>query len=372
MRGFLFGIACLLSVFGSAPSGAEVVIGMAGPLTGPNAWIGEQTQIGVEAAFDDLLAHGGVLAQAARVVKVDDFCRGDQAVAAARKLVADGVAVVIGHQCSGAAIPASEVYAEAGILMISNAATNPKLTDRGLNNVFRMLGRDDQQGQMAGRYLAERWRDRKIAILHDGELYGEDLATYTKQQLNAQGVSEVMFEQIEPGRVDYSDLVARMQALGVDVLYYGGYAPEAGLIVRQASDKGYGLQLVAGDGISSGDFRLIAGDAADGTLMTLYPDLRASPKAADVVARFRARHYEPDGATLLAYAAVQVWKQAVEKASTLRTAAVAAALHTKEFDTLVGRIGFDEKGDVYGYEPFVWYIWQEGKYVPLESTTARQ
>jgi branched-chain amino acid transport system substrate-binding protein len=321
-RQLLVATAIFIAALDAAAARAEVLIGVAGPLTGPNAWLGEQTQL--------------------------------------------GVAVVIGHQCSGAAIPASEVYAEAGILMISNAATNPKLTDRGLGNVFRMLGRDDQQGQIAGRYLAARWGDRKIAIVHDGELYGEGLATYTKQQLNALGVRETLFEQIEPGRVDYSDLVARMRALGVDVLYYGGYAPEAGLIIRQARDKGYQLQLVAGHGITSGDFRLIAGSAADGTRMTLYPDLRASPGAADVAARLRAKHYEPDGATLLAYAAVQAWAQAVKKAGSLETDAVAAAFRSGKFDTVLGRIGFDAKGDVTGYDTFVWYVWQEGKYVPLE------
>lgn len=366
---FLRTIVCLFASLGTLltlSARAEVLIGVAGPLTGPNAWLGEQTQRGAEHAVADLLADRGLLGQPVRTISVDDFCRGDQAVAAARKLVADGVAVVIGHQCSGAAIPASEVYAEAGILMISSGATNPMLTDRGLDNVFRVVGRDDQQGLIAGRYLAERWGDQRIAIVHDGELYGQGLATYTKQQLNALGVRETMFEPIEPGRVDYSDLVAQMRARDVDVLYYGGYAPEAGLMIRQAGDRGYRLQLVAGDGIGTEDFRLIAGEAAQGTLMTSYPDASANTAAAEVVARFRAEHYEPIGNTLYTYAAVQAWAQAVEAAGTVKTDAVAAALRSHEFDTLLGRIGFDAKGDVTGYDTFVWYVWRGAKYVPLE------
>ena len=355
-----------IAAFSAAAVRAEILIGMAGPMTGPNAWLGEQTQRGPELAIAELLAKGGVLGQAVRVVTADDFCRGDQAVAAARKLVHDGVAVVFGHPCSGAAIPASKVYAEAHILIISNAATNPKLTERNLGNVFRVVGRDDQQGLIAGRYLAERWRDHKIAIMHDGQIYGQGLAQYAQQQLNALGVREAVFEQIEPGRLDYSDLIARMQALNVDVLYYGGYAPEAGLMMRQAGDRRYQLQLVAGDGINSEDFWLIAGGAAEGTLMTSYPDVSAKPAAAEVVARFRAEHYEPIGSTLYGYAAVQAWAQAVEAVGTFEADAVAAALRSHQFDTVLGKIGFDAKGDVTGYDTFVWYVWRGGKYAPLE------
>jgi branched-chain amino acid transport system substrate-binding protein len=180
----LFGILAV-TLFIAAPGRAEIKIGMAGPLTGPNAWLGEQTQRGVDLAVADLNSAGGVLGQQVEVVTADDYCDGEQAVAAANKLVAAGVVLVAGHQCSGAAIPASEVYAAAGILMISNAATNPMLTERGLDNIFRVVGRDDQQGTIAGNYLSDRWGDKNIAIVHDGEAYGRGLAEETKKQLNA-------------------------------------------------------------------------------------------------------------------------------------------------------------------------------------------
>ena len=245
---------------------------MAGPLTGPNAWLGEQTERGVTLAVADLNAAGGVLGQQVEVVTADDYCDGEQAIAAANKLVAVGVAFVAGHPCSGAAIPASEVHAAAGILMISNAATNPMLTERGLDNVFRVVGRDDQQGTIAGNYLAERWGDKSIAIVHDGETYGRGLAEETKRQLNARGVQEVLFSEITPGNADYGGLVAKLSAIGADVVYYGGYAPEAGLIIRQARNAGDDVQLVVGDGVGTEDFWLVAGPAGAGTLMTTWPD----------------------------------------------------------------------------------------------------
>jgi branched-chain amino acid transport system substrate-binding protein len=362
----LFGILSITFLI-AAPARADIVIGMAGPLTGPNAWLGDQTQRGVDLAVADLNGAGGVLGQQVEVVTADDYCDGEQAVAAANKLVAAGVVLVAGHQCSGAAIPASEVYAAAGLLMISNAATNPMLTERRLANIFRVVGRDDQQGTIASNYLSDRWGDKNIAIVHDGEAYGRGLAEETKKQLNARGVHEVLLAEISPGEVDYGGLIAKLSAVDADVAYYGGYAPEAALIIRQARAAGDDLQLVVGDGVSSEDFWLIAGPAATGTLMTLFPDARDNPEAAAVVAKFRAINYEPaGGATLPGYAVIQVWAQAAEKAGTIEPKAVAAALRAHTFDTVLGTIGFDAKGDVYGYEPFVWYVWQEGNYAPVE------
>ena len=356
-------IVALAAAFGTASaSHAEILIGLGGPLTGPNAWLGEQTERGVALAVADLNAAGGVLGQQVEVVTADDYCDGEQAVAAANKLVAVGVVFVAGHPCSGAAIPASEVHAAAGILMISNAATNPMLTERGLDNVFRVVGRDDQQGTIAGNYLADRWGGKSIAIVHDGEAYGRGLAEETRKQLNARGVQEALFAQITPHHADYGALVTELSAVGADVVYYGGYAPEAGLIIRQARDAGDDVQIVVGDGVSSEDFLLIAGPAGAGTLMTLWPDARENPAAAAAVAKFRAANYEPGGATLNAYATVQVWAQAVAEAGTLKLDPVAQALRSNQFDTVLGTIGFDAKGDVTGYDTFAWYIWKDDGY----------
>ena len=207
--------------------------------------------------------------------------------------------------------------------MVSSEATNPKLTEQGLTHVFRMVRRDDAQGQIAGDLLAERWSNQPIAILHDGSAYGKGLAEETKKRFNQRGVAEAIFEAIEPGRVDYWDIVQKMRAMGVKVYYYGGYRHEAGLIIRHAREHGYELRLVAGDGISNEDFGLIAGPASDGTLMTLYPS-PSGPGAAEFAARFPEDIHPP----FPVYAAIQVWAQAVEKAGTFETEAAAAALRT--------------------------------------------
>ncbi|TJX23502.1 MAG: branched-chain amino acid ABC transporter substrate-binding protein, partial [Mesorhizobium sp.] len=159
---------------------------------------------------------------------------------------ADGVVLVVGHFCSGASIPASKVYEEAGIVEISPGSTNPQLTEQGRRNVFRTIGRDDAQGFIAGNYLADRWGDKKIAILHDNSTYGKGLADETRKQLNKRGVTEAVYDAYAPGKDDYSAEVAALQSAGVSALYVGGYHADVGLIARAAHDRGYTVQLISG------------------------------------------------------------------------------------------------------------------------------
>jgi branched-chain amino acid transport system substrate-binding protein len=233
---------------------ADILIGDASPLTGPVAWSGEQHSVGTALAVADLNAKGGVLGEQIRLISVDDACDTEQAVAAAKKLISDGVMLVVGHICSGGAIPTASLYEAAGVIVISPSATNPRLTEEGRSNVFRVVGRDDQQGVLAGNYLADYWGEKKIAILHDGQASGRGLAEETRKTLNARGDGEAIFEQITPGLVDYFEVVKKIRAASVDVLYYAGYPPEAGLLIRQLRDRGDDLQLVSADGLTSEDF----------------------------------------------------------------------------------------------------------------------
>ena len=360
-------MAALVVAFGPGSlAHAEILIGASGPMTGTLAWFGEQMQQGMDMEVAELNATGGVLGQQVELLMVDDYCDPAQAVAAAKKLVEARVAAVIGHYCSGASIPASKVYAEAGILMISPYSTNPTLTEQGFANVFRVVGRDTLQATMVADYLAERWGDQDIAIVHDGQAYGKGIAEEALRRLGEHGVTDILFEAIEPGQTDYLKLIDKLQAEGIDALYFGGYTAETGLIIRQARSRGYDLQMIGSDALTSEYFEHVAGPAAVGVRFVSYADPRTNEEAAALVEKFRANGYEPEGLTLYSYAGVQVWAQAVEKAGTIEPKAVVAALRTHEFDTVLGTIGFDEKGDVYGYEPFVWYVWQQGDYAPVD------
>jgi branched-chain amino acid transport system substrate-binding protein len=363
-RSIAAAIVVLAAVIGF-PAHAEVVVGFSAAMTGRLAWIGEQGQRGTEMAVADTNATGGVLGQQMRLITADDFCDPEQAVAAAQKLVDDGTVLVVGHMCSGASIPASKVYEAAGVLQISPGSTNPLLTEQGRANVFRVVGRDDAQGIVAGNYLADHWDDKKIAVLHDDTTYGKGLADETKKQLNKRGVTESIYEGYAPGKDDYSTEIAALQAANIAVLYVGGYHAEVALMVRAARESNDSVQLISGDAMATEEFSLIAGPAAEGTLFTFSPDPRRNPEAASVVERFRTENFEPAGYTLPSYAAVQAWSQAVEKAGSLELQAVIASLRSNQFDTVLGRIDFDDKGDL-TVQSWIWYAWRGGEYVPLE------
>ncbi|MCM2291003.1 branched-chain amino acid ABC transporter substrate-binding protein [Allorhizobium sp. BGMRC 0089] len=360
-------IAAMVAFSGNAY--ADVLIGIAGPLTGPNAAFGAQLQKGAEQAAKDINAAGGMNGEKIKTELGDDVSDAKQGVSVANNFVADGVQFVVGHFNSGVSIPASDVYAENGILQITPASTNPNFTERGLWNTFRTCGRDDQQGAVAGKYIADHFKGVKVAIVHDKTPYGKGLADATKAVMNKLGVKEVVYEGIDPGQKDYSTLISKMKQAGVGMVYFGGLHPEAGLILRQMKDQGLKATMMSGDGITSNELATIAGDAVDGTLMTFPPDPRNNPNAKEVVAKFRAAGFEPEAYTLYSYAAMQIIADGAKAAHSNDPQKVAAALKAHgPFKTVIGDIGFDSKGDITRPD-YVMYKWQkgpDGKYTYLE------
>lgn len=344
---------------------AQVTIGVAGPMTGQYAAFGQQLREGAAQAVADLNAHGGVLGQKIVLQVGDDACDPRQAVSVANQFASNGVVFVAGHYCSGSSIPASKVYADEGILEISPGSTNPDYTDKGSWNTFRVCGRDDQQGKVAGAWLAAHERDAKIAILDDNTAYGKGLADETRKALNAAGVKEALDESYTPGERDYSALVSRLKAAGVTVIYVGGYHTEAALIIRQAKAQGMHATLVGGDALVTSEFWQIAGPAGAGTLMTFPPDPRTRPEAAAVVAEFRAKKIDPEGYVLYTYAAVQIWAEAAAKAGGTDAQKVAATLKKDgPWPSVLGPIRFDARGDPTG-GGYVFYRWEDGKYAQM-------
>ncbi|MEO9336382.1 branched-chain amino acid ABC transporter substrate-binding protein [Mesorhizobium sp. SB112] len=351
-------MSALLAFGGSA--WADVLVGVGGPITGPNAAFGAQLQRGAEQAAADINAAGGINGEQIKVSVGDDVSDPKQGISVANKFVADGVKFVVGHFNSGVSIPASEVYAENGILEVTPASTNPVFTERGLWNTFRICGRDDQQGEVAGKYIAEKFKDAKVAVIHDKTPYGQGLADETKKALNAAGLTEAMYEGVNAGDKDFSALIAKMKQAGVTLIYWGGLHTEAGLLIRQTADQGLKAPLFSGDGIVSNELASIAGDAVAGTLNTFGPDPRTNPAAKDVVEKFRAAGFEPEAYTLYSYASMQVIAQAAAAAGSNDPEAVAAAIKEKgPFKTVLGDLSFDEKGDRTDAD-YVVYEWRKG------------
>ena len=367
MRGLLLtGATALALLAGGVAARAQVVVATAGPMTGPYAAFGAQMKEGAQQAVEDLNAKGGVLGKKITLEIADDACDPRQAVSVANKFGNDGVVFVDGHFCSGSSIPASKVYADEGILQISPASTNPAYTDKGSWNTFRVCGRDDQQGKVAGDFLAKHFQDAKIAILDDNSAYGKGLADETRKNLNAEGVKEVMDEHYTAGEHDYSALVSRMKEAGINVMYIGGYHTESGLILRQAKEQGMKITLVGGDALVTDEFWQITGPAGNGTLMTFAADPRTRPSAAEVVKEFKAKNIDPEGYVLYTYAAMQIWAEAADKAGTTDPHKVADALKANKdgWDSVLGKIAFDSKGDP-TQAGYVLYIWKNGSYAEM-------
>ena len=368
-KGFLaLAVAAALGV--SAFAQADVKIGVAGPMTGANAAFGEQYMKGAQAAADAVNAAGGVNGEKIVLVKGDDACEPKQAVTVAKDLTNQKVAGVVGHFCSSSTIPASEIYDEAGIIAITPGSTNPAVTERGLSAMFRMCGRDDQQGIVAGDYIVDVLKGKKVVVLHDKDTYGQGLADATKAQLEKRGVKPVLYEGLTRGEKDFSTIVTKIRGAGADVVYFGGLHPEAGPLVRQLREQGLkDVKFMSDDGIVTDELVTTAGGPqfVDGVLMTFGADPRMLPESKTVVDEFRKKGTEPEGYTLYAYASVQTLAAAFNGAKSNSGEKAAEWLKKNPVKTVMGEKTWDAKGDL-KVSDYVVYQWdKDGKYHQLEK-----
>jgi branched-chain amino acid transport system substrate-binding protein len=344
-------------------------IGIGAPHTGASAAFGEQIWHGAQQAAKDLNATGGINGKQIELVKGDDACEPKQAVAVANHFVeSDKVAAVIGHFCSSSTIPATEVYAEAGILAITPASTNPKVTERGLTTIFRTCGRDDQQGKIAAEFIVNQLKAKKVAVLHDKDTYGQGLADAMKAQMQSLGTKEVLYEGLTRGEKDFNALVTKIKSLQAEVVYFGGLYNEAGPLVRQMREQGVKAALISGDGIVSDNLVTTAGGPqfVEGVYMTFGVDYRKIPQGKALVDTFRQQGYEPEGYTLYSYAAMQAIAAAIKATKSAEGQTLAKWLKANTVETVMGPKTWDDKGDL-KVSDYVMYRWgPDGKYSQVE------
>ena len=364
----LIGLAFGASVALAAPALAQdITIAVAGPMTGGESAFGRQMKNGAEQFVADFNAGPGLLGKKLKLEIGDDACDPKQARSVAEKLSGMKVPFVAGHFCSSSSIPASEAYAENNVLQITPASTNPVFTERKLWNVLRVCGRDDQQGLVAADYIAKNFKGKNIAILNDKSTYGKGLADETKKALNKAGITEKMFESYNKGDKDFAALVSRMKRDNIDLVYVGGYHQEAGLMLRQMRDQGVKATMMSGDALNDKEFASITGPAAEGVLFTFGPDPRNKATAKAIVEKFKAKSIDPEGYTLYTYAAMQVWAQAANKAKTTDPKKVMETIKAGEWDTVLGKLGFDAKGDIKVID-YVVYKWDaKGNYTEISG-----
>jgi len=347
-------------------SSNEILIGVAGPMSGDLSSFGRDEALGVKTAVADLNAAGGLLGKTLRLETGDDQCEPSKASSVARDMVGDGASLVVGHFCSGSSIPASSIYADAHIIQITPASTNPRLTNdgsaRGWTTLFRVVNPDDRSGVFAARWAIKKYPHGKIAVLEDGSGYGDTISQRFIATLSSGGITPVFTSSYRPKSSNFSDIVAGLQKSQPDLVYIGGYHNDFALIVRQARAAGIRAEFAGGDALNTSEFVSIAGvSAADGVRFTDTPDGRESPEAAKVVQEMRANGTEPEYFAVRSYAAVQAWAEGVKRAGTTDGVKVAAAMRSAPVDTVLGKLSWDSKGDLEQLR-YAWFVWHGNQY----------
>ncbi len=357
----LFAAMVLAGVAGHSFAADTIKIGIAGPKTGPVTQYGDMQFIGAKQAIKDINAKGGVDGKMLEAKEYGDACDPKQAVAVANKVVNDGVKYVIGHLCSSSTQPASDIYEDEGVIMITPAATSPEITARGYKLIFRTIGLDSAQGPAAGNYIADHVKPKVVAVLHDKQQYGEGIATAVKSTLEAKGTKVAVFEGLNAGDKDFASIIQKLKQSNVDFVYYGGYHPELGLILRQSKEKGLNAKFMGPEGVGNDSISQIAQNASEGLLVTLPKSFDADPANKAIVDAIKADGKDPSGPFVFpAYSAVELIAEGIKAAKSEDTDKVAAAIHAGTFKTPTGDLSYDEKGDLKDFK-FVVYEWHFGK-----------
>jgi len=338
------------SLVGAGGASAQLKIGVAGPLTGPNAAFGAQLKNGAEQAAADINAKGGINGQKIELSFGDDVSDPKQGVSVANKFAGDGVKFVVGHFNSGVTMPASEVYQENGTLEITPSATNPRITERGMWNIFRTCGRDDQQGAVAGEYIIKNFKSKKVAIVHDKTTYGQGVAEFFRDDAKKKGLTVAGFDGTEE-KSNFDAILTPIKAKNPSLIYFGGIYDQGAPFFKQASEKGIKAKFMGPDGMDSSDLTKIAGKAVVGMNYTSAAGpASALPKAKAFVDDFKKKFSKnPEPYAAEAYDATTIAIKALEDLAKggkkITREDVSAAIRKVKHSGITGEIAFDGKGD---------------------------
>ena len=341
-------------------------LAIAGPMAGTSFSVGLQYKVGVTAALRTL-PDGRLLGREIAIRTYDDGCRAEIAEKAAMDAILESPVVVIGHSCSMATLAAEPIYARHGVLQITPASTNPKVTEMGVSTLFRMIGRDDVQGELAAERIATRHTGKRIGIFHFPGAYSTGLANTAVAALKSRGIIPAKIVIGKASVPSYAEEIQELIDAKAEIVYVIGGGLDSGVFVRQSNQMDAPFRMIGADALVSKVFTEAAGTAAEGIAFTFPPEAAELPSSHSAIDDIRAMGLEPVGYTLLAYAATQTWIEGVRRAGTFDAAAVAAAIRSAPLETILGTITFDAKGDIQtDFPAFAWYAWKGGKRVPVD------
>ncbi|MEO6609693.1 MAG: branched-chain amino acid ABC transporter substrate-binding protein [Aestuariivirga sp.] len=355
-------VICLAGLAVSGAADADILLGVAGPLSGQYANLGQQMLIGAQAAVDAINARGGVAGQSLQIMSLDDGCDNRQAEDVAQKFVDAKVSGVIGHYCSNAALAAAKIYERAGVIVLAPVASQPALTNSGLSNVIRIASRDDMQGAFAAARIIQKRANARIALLIDGTSANKAQAA---SFVAALGKPPALTLEFKPDTQDFSDLITKMKTENIDVAYFACGASDAGHISAQAAKADLKLLRYGPDALVSDLFGQAAGATSEGMLASFPVDPLLPVQSRSVVAALKLAGQSADGAALPAYAAVQSFAAGAAATNGANGSAIATWLKSgQSIDTVEGTLSFDKNGDATPVH-FSWYIWINGGYQAL-------
>lgn len=335
----------------AAPAAGEqitVKIGHAAPLTGSIAHLGKDNESGVKLAIDEANAKGisiGGKKVQFEMLSEDDEGKPDKGPIIAQKFADAKVAGVVGHLNSGVTIPASSVYNQAGIPMISGSATNPQLTEQGFAVTFRTVGRDDQQGPAIASYLVAEHKPKVAAVVDDATSYGEGLANEVEKTLKAAGVTVLPREKGTDKQNDWKAVLTKLRGKKPDAIFFGGMDAAAGPLMKQGKELGLKAVFAFGDGACSDKMKELAGDAAEG-LVCSQAGIPAQASSKPFLDAYKAKfNADPIIYAPFTYDATNLLIAAMQKADSVDPAKYLPALKAIELNGASGKIQFDEKGD---------------------------
>lgn len=326
-----------------------IKIAFAGPFTGPYSAYGTQLLSGAMQAVNDINANGGLKDIKLEIVPVDDQCNPDIAVKIAQNIIdAKNYHAIVGHVCSAATLATSSMYSKANILIVTPTSTNNKITERNISTVFRMTGTDQQQSTAAANFIAHTLKSKRIAILHDQELYSKDLADLVSEQLLHLGTTPVLYQGIARGTCNFTAVIKKIKALNADAIYFAGMYPEVSALAKTLNILELQIPLITADGAALNKFISSVGSqrVTNSVLMTFSDNPNNIVSSKTVINAMRKNKLETTGYALYAYAAVQVIAKAIDKTNTTDGRTLANWLHHHEVETVLGVKSWATNGDI--------------------------
>jgi branched-chain amino acid transport system substrate-binding protein len=353
-----------------APEMLTVKIGSASPLTGPQAHIGVDIRNGVQLAIEDANAAnveiGGKKVKF-ELVPEDDEANPTKATTVAQKLADAKVAAVVGHFNSGASIPASKIYSDAGIPQISPSSTNPKYTEQGFKTTFRVVAHDGQQGPTLARFAAKTLQAKSVAVIDDSTAYGQGLADNFEATAKSLGIKIVAREHTTDKDTDFKAILTKIKGKKPDLIMFGGIDPQAAPMIKQMKELGIKAKFIGGDGMQTPNFIKLAGDASDGAMASI-PGLPKDqmPGGKAFLEKYKAKfNQEVELFAPMGYDAVMVFIDAMKRAGSVEPAKFLPEIGKTNYEGVIGPIAFDDKGDLKN-GPITIYVVKDGKWEPLE------